>query len=175
MTAIILMIGAVLWIISEIMELVSGGFTDMNSTVSAVAFLAIATGMETLWQAEGQNKVGKAGLGLVSLGMALFAIVAFQAIGSGITNDAEISGSTLFLAAGSAVSLGALALSYWLITASPFAKVLGIVLLAATAFTLGVAFVPALVSLQPLSNLVLAGTLFWLGWTSRLFSLHRHP
>lgn len=167
MTAIVLMVGAVLWIISEIMELVSGGYNDLNSSVSVVAFLGVATGMEALWTVKGQTKVGKVGLGLVSLGMALFAVVAFQAIGSGIINDVEISGSTLFLVAGTAVSTGAIALSYWLISASPFAKILGYVLLGATAFTLGVVFVPSLVGLQPVSNLVLAGTLFWLGWERR--------
>lgn len=167
MTAIVLMVGAVLWIVSEIMELASGGFNDLNSSVSALAFLGVATGMEALWTVKGQTKIGKMGLGLVSLGMALFAVVAFQTIGSGIINDAEISGSALFLVAGTAVSTGAIALSYWLISASPFAKMIGYVLLGATAFTLGAAFVPSLVGLQPVSNLVLAGTLFWLGWERR--------
>lgn len=165
--AILLMVGALLWIVSEGMELASGGFNDANSTVSAVAFALIGLGLGTLWRVEGQNIIGRAGVALVALGMGLFALVAVQTIGSGLTNDAGQSGEPLFLTAGTAVSLGALALSYWLVTSGPFPKIIGVILLLATVFTLGVAFVPALVGLQPLSNLILAATLFWLGWASR--------
>lgn len=165
--AMLLMAGALLWIVSEGMELASGGFNDANSTVLAIAFALIGLGLGTLWRVEGQNIIGRIGLALVALGMGLFALVAFQTIGSGLTNDAGQSDTSLFLAAGTAVSLGALALSYWLVTKGPFPKIIGVILLLATIFTLGVAFVPTLTALQPLSNLILAGTLFWLGWVSR--------
>lgn len=167
MPAIILMIGALLWVVSEVLELVSGGFNDVNSSVSVAAFAAIGIGMSALWRAEGQDNTGRTGLALVALGMGLFALVAYQTIGSGIVSDVEQSDSVLFLGAGSAVSIGALALSYWLIMTSSYPKPVGVILLIATAFTLSVAFIPMLVGLQPLSNLVLAGTLFWLGWLSR--------
>lgn len=167
MLAILLMAGAILWMISEVMELMADGFNDANSTVSAIAFVTIGLGLGALWRVKGQNIIGRVGVALVALGMGLFGLVAFQTIGSGLTNDAGQSQDPLFLAAGSAVSVGALALSYWLVMTSPFPKIVGFVLLFATLFTLGVAFVPNLTGLQPVSNLILAAILLWLGWSSR--------
>lgn len=163
----LLVMGAMLWIVSEGMELASGGFNDANSTVSTIAFLLIGLGLGTLWRADGQNIVGRIGVALVALGMGLFALVAFQTIGSGLINDSAQSGEPLFLAAGSAVAIGALALSYWLVTVGPFPKIIGVIMFLATLFTLGVAFAPDLVGLQPVSNVVLALILLWLGWASR--------
>jgi hypothetical protein len=163
MIALVLIAGAILWIVSEILELAQGGFTPFNSGVSAVAFAAVAVGLWVFWAKATPNKVAQAAVILTSLGMGLFTIVAFQAIGSGATSDADIVGSPLYSAAGTAVGLGASLLSYWLIRVSSFPKMFGVVVTLATAFTLGVAFVPALTSFQPLSNIVLAGVFLMLG------------
>ena len=164
----VLMAGALVWALSEILELLQGGFTLLNSSVSALAFLLIGIGIWALWRPSAQSRIGQAGVILLSAGMALFAIVAVQAASSGITSDAEMAGTPIFLAAGALVSVGALLLAGWLIAASPYPKWVGAVLLAATLFTLAVAFVPAIVALQPVSNLVLAAVLGWLGWQLRL-------
>lgn len=160
----ILLAGALVWALSEILELVKGGFTPLNSTASALAFVLIALGVWALWRQPGQNRIGQSGIATLSIGMVLFAVVAVQVVMSGAVNDAEISDTPIFLAAGGLVSIGALLLGWWLIATSRFPKWVGIVLVAATLFTLAVAFVPAIVALQPVSNLVLAAVLAWLGW-----------
>ncbi len=161
--AYLLLGGALVWALSEILELAQGGFTPLNSSISALAFVLIAAGVWALWRRPGQNPIGQAGIGMLSVGMVLFAIVAVQVVGSGVSSDAEIAETPIFLAAGSLVSIGALLIGWWLIAASAFPKWVGAVLVAATLFTLAVAFIPAIVGLQPLSNLVLAAVLAWIG------------
>ena len=161
------MTGALLWALSELLELAQGGFTPLNSSVSALAFVLIGAGVWALWRQPSQTRAGQAGVAMLSLGMVLFAITAIQVAVTGAANDTEISGTPLFLTAGSLVSLGTLVLGWWLITGSGFPKWIGAVLIAATLFTLAVAFLPAIVALQPLSNLVLAAILGWLGWRLR--------
>lgn len=161
------MTGALVWALSELLELAQGGFTPLNSSVSALAFLLIGAGVWALWRQPGQNRAGQAGVAMLSTGMVLFAITAVQVALTGAANDTEISGTPLFLTAGSLVSLGTLVLGWWLIAGSAFPNWIGAVLIAATLFTLAVAFMPAMVALQPLSNLVLAAILGWLGWRFR--------
>jgi uncharacterized membrane protein YozB (DUF420 family) len=162
--AYILITGALVWALSEVIELAQGGFTPLNSSVSALAFVLIGAGVWALWRRAGQSRPGQAGVAMLSVGMVLFAVTAIQVVMTGAANDTEISGTPLFLTAGSLVSLGTLLVGWWLITGSSLPKWIGAVLIAATLFTLAVAFVPAMVGLQPLSNLVLAAVLALLGW-----------
>ncbi|WP_127522475.1 hypothetical protein [Mesorhizobium sp. Z1-4] len=165
--ALVLMAGALVWALSEVLELLQGGFTPLNSGVSAVAFVLIGIGVWALWRERAQNRLGQAGIAMLSIGMVLFALVAVQVMSSGITSDAEIADTPIFLLSGGLVSIGALLLGWWLVAASPFPKWIGAILVAATLFTLAVAFVPAIVALQPVSNLVLAAVLGRLGWQLR--------
>ena len=162
----ILIAGCALWIISEFLELQAGGYNSINSSVSSLAFAAVGVGLWVFWK-RGFNLISKLGVVFTSFGMLLFSLVAFQTIGSGIVDDTALSQTSLFLAAGTAVTVGALTLGGWLATVSPYPKITGYVLISATAFTLAVAYVPPLVQFQPLSNLVLAGSLGWLGLLSR--------
>ena len=161
-----LIAGCALWIISELLELHAGGYNSLNSSVSSLAFMAVAVGLWVFWN-KNYHFASKLGVVFTSVGMALFSLVAFQTIGSGIIDDTALSQTSLFLAAGTAVTVGALMLGGWLATVSPYPKVAGYVLIAATAFTLAVAYIPPLVSMQPLSNLILAATLGWLGFLAK--------
>ena len=167
MIQIILMLGSFAWVISELAELAQGGYTTINSTISAIAFFAIAIGIFTLWPLAEKNTVGKAGVGLVSVGMFVFSIVALMAMASGVKSDAEIANTPIFLIAGTATMLGALATGYFLYKSGKFPIWVGGGLMAITVFSLGVAFVPQLTPLQPLANLVLAGLLFWVAFSIR--------
>lgn len=162
-----LIVGAALWVLSELLEIVQGGFTLLNSSVSGAAFVGVAVGIWALWPKIAGHRVGQVGVVAISLGMALFTIVVVQTIMIGAQNDLELSSTPLYLSAGTAVSVGALALGYWLMRVSPFPASLGVLLLGATAFTLVVAFVPSLVELQAWSNIVLASVLGRLGLALR--------
>ena len=163
----ILLIGTGLWAVAEGLEFGGGGFSNFSNSVAVAAFAGIAIGIWALWWATGQNTLGRTGVVLLSLGSAQSALMAFRTIGSAIASSAEQSISLPSIAAAATMITGALALSYWLISISPFPLAAGFILLIATAFNLGVTFVPGLAELQPLSNLALAGTFFWLGWLTR--------
>lgn len=170
MFAVILMLGSFVWVVSELTELIQGGYTALNSTISAIAFALIAAGVFAIWPAVGKDIIGRAGIMLVSVGMWVFTLIALLVIGSGITSDAQIAQSTLFLVAGTAVTLGALALGIWIITKSELPNWVGITLILVTIFSIGVAFVPALTPYQPFSNLGLATLLFWLGFSMQVMN-----
>jgi len=167
MFAVILMLGSVVWVISEVTEISQGGYTTLNSSISAIAFALIATGVFTIWPAVGKDLLGRAGIALISSGMWVFTLIALMVIGSGITSDAQIAQSTIFLFAGTAVTLGALALGIWIVTKSELASWIGFALILITLFSVGVAFVPALTPYQSFSNLGLAALLFWIGFSLR--------
>ncbi|NRA87370.1 MAG: hypothetical protein HRU28_08245 [Rhizobiales bacterium] len=86
----ILQIGAFAWIISEGMEIYSGGYTVYNSSVSTTAFLLIAIGILSLFRHETLSIVGKVGAICVFASMLGFTWIAFKVIGSDVVNDLEI-------------------------------------------------------------------------------------
>lgn len=167
MFAIILMLGSFVWVVSELAEIAQGSYTTLNSSLSALAFALIASGIFALWPAIGKDMTGRAGVGLISFGMWVFALVALMVIGSDVRSDADISQSTIFLIAGTAVTIGALALGVWIITKSKLPNWLGIAQILITLFSIGVAFVPLLTPFQPFANLGLAAILFWIGFSTR--------
>ncbi len=162
----VLLIGAGLWAAAEGLELI-GGISNFSSSVGVAAFAAMAIGIWALWQATGQNTLGRAGVVLLSLGMAQSALMAFRTIGSDAAGRAELLISLPFIAAAATIIAGSLALSYWLISRSPYPLSAGFILLIGAAFNLGVTFVGGLTELQPLSNMALAATFFWLAWLTR--------
>jgi len=170
MFAVILMLGSFVWVLSELTELTQGSYTALNSAISAMAFALIAAGIFAIWPKVGKNMMGRAGLILISIGMWMFTLIAVLVIGSSITSDAQIAQSTIFLIAGTAVTLGALALGFWIYSEGDFPKWIGIALLVVTIFSIGVAFVPALTPLQSFANLCLTALLFWLGFSMRILS-----
>ena len=59
MIQLVLMLGSFAWVISELAELAQGGYTTINSTISAIAFFAIAIGIFTLWPLAEKKHRGK--------------------------------------------------------------------------------------------------------------------
>ena len=161
--AYVLIFGTVAWLGGELLRLTAGGFNDMNSVVITAAFGLIALGIWVVWRAKKQTRTGRVGVAMVSLGMVLFALVQYQTIGSGIINDTAHASNPLFLAAGGIVSIGVVAMGFWIIRISNFPKWIGIALLVGTAISLGVVFIPGLVDMQTLSNIMLATALMSIG------------
>lgn len=165
--AYVLIFGTIAWLAGEALRLMAGGFNDANSVVITSAFVLIALGIWTMWRANGQTRTGRVGVAMISIGMILFALLQYQTIGSEILNDAEQVKNPLFLAGGAVVSIGVAATGFWIITISHMPKWIGISLLIGTLISLGVAFIPGLVDMQIVSNIVLAISLMWIGIVMR--------
>ena len=171
--AYVLIFGTVAWLGGELLRLTAGGFNDMNSVVITIAFSLIALGIWVVWRAKEQTNIGRTGVAMVSLGMVLFALVQYQTIGSGIVNDTAHAGNPLFLTAGGVVSIGVVAMGFWIIRISKFPNWIGVALLIGTAISLGVVFIPGLVDMQTLSNIMLATALMSIGLLVRRAQQHK--
>ncbi|AEQ53232.1 hypothetical protein [Pelagibacterium halotolerans] len=162
-----LIVGGLLRIVGEVLEIIAGGHTVPSGAIAGGALLLVMVGFAGLWPEARTSRLARLAIVAVGLGALGFAGIAAWSVSQGALPVGTVSRLPAFIAAAAVTLVGALALAAWLIGSGFYPVWIGIVMTVSIAMSLVSSFVafPALV--QPLIDLVMALTFIQLGLSMR--------
>lgn len=162
-----LIVGGLIRIVGEVLEIVSGGHTALSGAIAGGALVLVIVGFAGLWPEARRSRLARLAIVLIGLGALGFVAIAAWSISQGTLPVGTVSRMPAFIAAAIVTLMGALALAGWLIASAFYPAWIGIVMSISIAMSLVSSFVafPALV--QPLIDLVMALTFIQLGLSMR--------
>jgi hypothetical protein len=159
-------IGASAWIVSDLLELLGGGFSVTSMWVTLVAFLLMAIGVWGLHktQAPDKNMLSLAGASLMSGSLLLFSVQAAQFIGSPETSAVgQGAQDPLFVFGALAMTVGIILFGAAVIRIGHYPAWTGIAMIVLITLTLGVEALGLGLLYQNMVNVGISTTLIFMG------------
>ena len=162
-----LIVGGLVRVVGEVLEILAGGHTAVSSGIAGGALILVMIGFGGLWPEARGNRLARLAIIMIGLGALGFAGIAAWSISMVTLPMGVVAQMPVFIAIALVTLIGAMALAVWLITSSSYPVWIGIVMSISIAMSLVSSFVafPALV--QPLIDLVMALTFIQLGLSMR--------
>ncbi|UYQ72399.1 hypothetical protein OF122_00990 [Pelagibacterium flavum] len=162
-----LIVGGLVRIAGEVLEILAGSHTAPSSALAGGALILVMIGFVGLWPEARESRLARLAIIMIGLGTLGFAGIAAWSVSQGTLPVGVVSLLPAFIGVAAVTLLGALALAGWLVTSAPYPAWIGIVMSISIAMSLVSSFVafPALV--QPLIDLVMAFTFIQLGLCMR--------
>ncbi|MEQ8446773.1 MAG: hypothetical protein RIB57_12885 [Pelagibacterium sp.] len=162
-----LIVGGLVRIVGEVLEILAGGHTALSSGIAGGALVLVMIGFAGLWPEARNSRLARLAIIMIGLGALGFASIAAWSVSHGTLPVHVVSRMPVFIGVAAITLVGALALAGWLISSAFYPAWIGIVMSVSIAMSLVSSFVafPALV--QPLIDLVMALTFIQLGLCMR--------
>ena len=165
----ILIIGCILWIVSEIFEIVSSGFGVPGLLITIAAFLLVAIGVWSIHkqQAPKKNTLSLIGVLMLMVSLIIFAIISTQMMIAMLSNTThEYVEGPLFITGAALVSLGSILMGVSVIRIKYFPQWTGIPLIVLPIVTILVEALSLPIMIQNLVNILLASVLIFMSFYS---------
>lgn len=162
-----LILGGVLRIVGEVLEILAGGHTPLSGGFAGAALALVVLGFAGLWPEARDSRLARWAIVLIGIGALGFAAIAAWSVGHGTLPVAEVSRMPVFVAVALVTLGGAIALALWLVRSPTYPTWIGVVMSISIAMSLVSSFVTFPAFVQPLIDLVMALTFIQLGLSMR--------
>lgn len=162
-----LVLGGLLRVIGEVLEIVAGGHTNASGLFAGAGLTGVAIGFFGLWRDVRQSTVGQLAVVLIAIGALGFTAIAIWSVGRDTLAMADVVRMPAFMMVAAITLIGALCLAAWLIATPAYPRWIGMVMSISIGLSLLSSFVALPPLVQPLIDMVMALTFIQLGLSMR--------